>query len=70
MIEIHPLTGINEVLPGSDLVEILADTLVLTGLWPFQSQDALIVTQKIVSKAENRFVDLRYLVPGWCVPLQ
>lgn len=64
MIEIHPLAGIGEVQPGSDLVAILGDALAAAGITAFRSGDALVVTQKIVSKAENRFVDLADVSPG------
>jgi coenzyme F420-0:L-glutamate ligase/coenzyme F420-1:gamma-L-glutamate ligase len=64
MIEIHPLSAIGEVLPGSDLVAILADALLSAGLSSLRDDDVLVVTQKIVSKAEGRFVDLANVTPG------
>lgn len=50
-LEIIPITGIGEVRPGDDLADLIiaADTEVLDG-------DCLVVTQKVVSKAENRLV--------------
>lgn len=50
-LEIIPVTGIGEVRPGDDLADLIiaADTEVLDG-------DCLVVTQKVVSKAENRLV--------------
>ena len=58
MISIHPISGIGEVEPGADLAALLA---------PFlqpRPGDILVVTQKIVSKAENRFVILADVTPG------
>lgn len=64
MIAIHPLAGIGEVLPGDDLATLLREALAAAGLPPPQAGDVLVVTQKIVSKAEGRFVDLAGIVPG------
>lgn len=61
MIVIHPLASISEVRPGGDLVAILGDALAKLDLRP---DDVLVVTQKIVSKAEDRFVDLKGVTPG------
>jgi len=64
MIAIHPLAGIGEISPGDDLAAILADALAEAGLLPVRADDVLVVTQKIVSKAEGRFVDLATVTPG------
>jgi len=61
MIEIHPLEGIGEISPGADLAAILSAAL--APLSP-RGGDVLAVTQKIVSKAENRFVRLSDVTPG------
>jgi coenzyme F420-0:L-glutamate ligase/coenzyme F420-1:gamma-L-glutamate ligase len=58
MISIVPLPGIGEVEPGADVAALLAP-----GLDP-RAGDVLVVTQKIVSKAENRFVCLADVRPG------
>lgn len=63
MITIHPITGLGEVQPGSDLASLLAGAMELAGLRP-RAGDVLVVTQKIVSKAENRFVKLSGITPG------
>src|SRR3546814_4058169 len=60
MIKILPLTGIREVAPGDDLPEILAEALTGTGIG-LEAGDILVVTQKIVSKAEGRFVTLSHV---------
>jgi len=51
-LEIIPLEGIPEISPGDDLVEIIGrlDTI--------QSGDILVVTQKIISKAENQMIKI------------
>ncbi|MEM7140518.1 MAG: coenzyme F420-0:L-glutamate ligase [Actinomycetota bacterium] len=52
-LEIIPVTGIGEVRPGDDLADLIigADTEIRSG-------DCLVITQKVVSKAENRLVDI------------
>jgi coenzyme F420-0:L-glutamate ligase/coenzyme F420-1:gamma-L-glutamate ligase len=63
MIEIHPLGLIGEVQPGGDLVAILSEALVAAGLL-VNGADVLIVTQKIVSKTEDRYVALDSVNPS------
>ncbi|WP_313806719.1 coenzyme F420-0:L-glutamate ligase [Sphingobium sp.] len=63
MIEIHPLPAIGEVKPGDDLARLLVAAVQAAGVTPTAS-DVLAVTQKIVSKAEGRFVDLMTVTPG------
>lgn len=63
MIELHPLTGIGEISPGDDLGAILAAALERADLSP-RAGDVLVVTQKIVSKAEGRFVALSEVMPS------
>ncbi len=63
MIEIHPLTGIGEVRPGDDLAALLRAALAQNKLEK-RAGDILVVTQKIVSKAEGRFVAMDSVVPS------
>jgi coenzyme F420-0:L-glutamate ligase / coenzyme F420-1:gamma-L-glutamate ligase len=63
VIEIHPLAGMGETRPGADLAAELAAALRRMGVAP-SSGDLLVVTQKIISKAENRFVNLASVRPG------
>ena len=63
MITIHPLSGIGEVGPGDDLAVLLLRAVDAAGLVA-TPHDILVVTQKIVSKAENCFRSLRDLAPG------
>ena len=51
-LEIIPLEGIPEISPGDDLVELIGQ------LNNIQSGDILVVTQKIISKAENQMIDI------------
>jgi len=62
VIEILPLTGLPEVRPGDDLAAMLVSAMAsLPG--GSRPGDILVVTQKIVSKAENLFVDLDTIEP-------
>lgn len=63
MIALHPLLNLPEIMPGDDLARLLTDAIQTAGAEP-QSNDVLLVTQKIVSKAENRFVDLADVSPS------
>jgi coenzyme F420-0:L-glutamate ligase/coenzyme F420-1:gamma-L-glutamate ligase len=49
--------------PGDDLARILGDALAAAVLRP-QRDDVLVVTHKIVSKAEGRYVDLAGVTPS------
>ena len=57
---VFPVTGVGEVQPGDDLVAILAGALIASGGVPggLADADVLVVTQKVVSKAEGRLVDI------------
>ena len=55
--EVLPVLGIGEILPEDDLATIIGDALVdETGAALVRDGDILVVTSKIVSKAEGRFV--------------
>ncbi|MGI9305146.1 MAG: coenzyme F420-0:L-glutamate ligase [Gammaproteobacteria bacterium] len=58
-----PLLGIPEIRPGDDLAELIAAALDPMVSCP-RSHDVLIVAQKVVSKAQNRFVDLADVEPS------
>ncbi len=62
-IRILPVQGIGEILPGSDLGFIIYNALQAQGL-TLQQGDILVVTQKIVSKAEGRIVNLDEVEPS------
>jgi coenzyme F420-0:L-glutamate ligase/coenzyme F420-1:gamma-L-glutamate ligase len=54
-LRITGIEGIGEITPGADLAGILAEAATAQGL-PLVDGDVLVVTQKVVSKAENRLV--------------
>ena len=60
---ITPLSGIPLVAPGTDLGTLLITALEAAAL-PLRSGDVLVVAQKIVSKAEGRYVDLATVEPS------
>ncbi len=63
-LEVIALEGIPEVHPGDDLAGIVCDALERTeGALPLRPDDVLVVTQKVVSKAEGAFVDLAAVKP-------
>jgi coenzyme F420-0:L-glutamate ligase / coenzyme F420-1:gamma-L-glutamate ligase len=63
-VEVIALTGIPEVRPGDDLGRLLGDAIDSTaGLAPLLPDDVLVVTQKVVSKAEGAIVDLTTVTP-------
>src|SRR6185436_4086134 len=63
-VTIIALEGIGEIEVGADLEAILGDALEATdGALPLEPGDVLVVTQKIVSKAEGAVVDLRTIEP-------
>jgi coenzyme F420-0:L-glutamate ligase/coenzyme F420-1:gamma-L-glutamate ligase len=51
-ISLHPVPGLPEIRPGDDLAALLADALARAGLGP-EPGDILVVTHKVVSKAEG-----------------
>ena len=57
------VTGLREVAPGSDLAELIVHAAEGQKL-SFVRGDIIVVTQKIVSKAEGRTVDLRTITPS------
>jgi len=57
------LPGIPHVQPGDDLATLVCDGLDRAGL-TLEPGDIVIVTSKLVSKAEGRFVDLRTVQPS------
>lgn len=56
-LEVVAVHGIGEVRPGDEIAELVADAAAAQGT-PLADGDCLVVTQKIVSKAEGRLVAL------------
>lgn len=59
-IQLLPVEGIPEIHPGDDLPRIIAEATARD----LEYGDALVVTHKVVSKAEHRLVDLRTVEPS------
>ena len=62
-IRVFGLDGIPEVQAGADLVEVIVTALNTSGL-AVEAGDVLVVTHKIVSKAEGRLVELATIEPS------
>jgi len=63
LITLVPIRGIAEIVPGDCLADILAAALAANDLVP-RNDDVLVVTSKIVSKAEDRFRRLDRVTPS------
>jgi len=64
MLVVRALDGIPEIVPGDDLAAMLGDAIERqTDLLPLRPDDVLVVTQKVVSKAEGAVVDLTTVEP-------
>ena len=64
-LEVVALDGVPEVVPGDDVAALLGDGIERTpGATPLHEDDVLVVTQKIVSKAEGAIVDLTTVEPS------
>jgi coenzyme F420-0:L-glutamate ligase/coenzyme F420-1:gamma-L-glutamate ligase len=63
-VEILALVGLPEIREGDDLATMIGDALAATpDAVPLREDDVLVVTQKVVSKAEGAVVDLRTVEP-------
>jgi coenzyme F420-0:L-glutamate ligase/coenzyme F420-1:gamma-L-glutamate ligase len=63
-LEVVALEGIPEIKQGDDLAGAIGDSLERQpGLLPLRDSDVLVVTQKVVSKAEGAVVDLTTVEP-------
>ena len=62
-VTLTPIAGLPEVAEGDDLGLLIADACNAQGA-PLADGDVVVVTQKIVSKAEGRVVDLRGVEPS------
>jgi coenzyme F420-0:L-glutamate ligase/coenzyme F420-1:gamma-L-glutamate ligase len=61
-IEIIPLTDIPLIQSGADLPHLLGEAIARSG--SLRDRDVLVIAQKIVSKAEGRYVDLEQVTPS------
>lgn len=62
-LRLKPLSGLPLVSPGDDLAALLVDAMERNGIEP-EPQDVLVVAQKVVSKAEGRYVRLADVTPS------
>ena len=62
-LEVIGITGIPEIVGGEPLGRMISHAALAQGT-PLQDGDVLVVTQKIVSKAEHRLVDLNSIEPS------
>ena len=58
-----PLTGIPVVSPGDDLTELISSAIERAKITPADG-DVLVIAQKIISKSEDRFVNLETVTPS------
>jgi coenzyme F420-0:L-glutamate ligase/coenzyme F420-1:gamma-L-glutamate ligase len=61
-IAIIPLAGIPLIQPGDDLAQLLGEAVARSG--GLRDRDVLVIAQKIVSKAEGRYVNLDQITPS------
>ena len=62
-VTVFGIEGLPEIAPGVPLAALLVDAATAQGT-PIADGDILVVTQKVVSKAEGRVVDLRDVEPS------
>ena len=62
-IRITALEGVPEIVPGQALDDVLAAALQRNGIM-LADRDAVVFCQKVVSKSENRYVELATVTPG------
>jgi coenzyme F420-0:L-glutamate ligase/coenzyme F420-1:gamma-L-glutamate ligase len=63
-VEVVAIPGLGEIVPGDDLPSLIAEALASAAdVLPLRDEDVLVVTQKVVSKAEGAIVDLTTIEP-------
>lgn len=62
-IQLLGLRDVPEVRPGDDLARLVLESATASGIH-LRAGDVLVITQKVVSKAEGRLVDLRTVEPS------
>jgi coenzyme F420-0:L-glutamate ligase / coenzyme F420-1:gamma-L-glutamate ligase len=62
-IELRPIVGLGEIVPGTDLAAAIQEALSASGQ-ALKDGDIVVVTQKVVSKAEGCLVDLATVEPS------
>jgi len=62
-VSIYPVGGLPEIVNGASLPDLIADALKRLGM-SFDAGDVVVITQKVVSKAEGRVVSLDRVHPS------
>jgi coenzyme F420-0:L-glutamate ligase/coenzyme F420-1:gamma-L-glutamate ligase len=62
-LRLDAVAGIPAIQPGDDLAAIIGDTINASQLTPVDS-DVLVISHKVVSKAQGRYVDLSDVTPS------
>lgn len=62
-VQIVPVDGLPEVVPGDDIDTIIADAIA-SSIGKLRESDIVVVTHKVVSKAEGQLVDLTTVTPS------
>ena len=62
-ITLTAIQNIPEINPGDDVSSIISQCLSKQGC-RLRNNDAIVVAQKIISKSENRFIDLKTIEPS------
>lgn len=62
-VEIIPLTGMPEIVPGDDLASVIIEAVARRSL-SIENGDIFVVAQKIVSKSQGKIVELDSIAPS------
>jgi len=62
-VSIYPISGLPEIVNGAPLADLIADAVARLGM-SLEAADVVVVTQKVVSKAEGRVVSLGGVHPS------
>jgi len=62
-VSIYPISGLPEIVNGAPLADLIADAVARLGM-SLEAADVVVITQKVVSKAEGRVVSLDGVHPS------
>ncbi len=62
-VSIYPISGLPEIVNGAPLADLIADAVARLGM-SLEAADVVVITQKVVSKAEGRVVSLGGVHPS------
>ena len=63
MIQVIEVPNIPIINPGDDISQILLDTLKKESI-TIEDRDIFVIAQAIISKSENRIIDLKSIIPS------